>query len=72
MQTIPFEPAPTTNINSRLDVKNLCSRKLFELLTIEDYQYLSRQQQRTVQQELEARRHYLEELSNLQLWRKTN
>lgn len=57
--------APRTDINPSLDVKNLCSRKLFELLSIEEELGLSRQQLQSVEAELLQRQHYLQELGKL-------
>ncbi len=48
-----------------LDVKNLCSRKLFELLAAGEDPNLTRQQQHTVEQELLERHHYVRELQHL-------
>lgn len=56
---------PRTEISQAIDVKNLCSRKLFEMLAIEDELGLSRQQLRKVEAELVQRQHYLNELGKL-------
>jgi hypothetical protein len=48
-----------------IDVTNLCSRKLWEILTIEQQQNLSYQQKHQIEQELIARQHYLQELAKL-------
>lgn len=45
-----------------LDVKNLCSRKLWELVSSDD---LDADEMRSVASELQLRRHYLHELENL-------
>ena len=49
------------NPNS-IDVKNLCSRKLWEILTCIDATALSAQQKNSIEAELRERRHYLPEL----------
>ncbi|MDX1505521.1 MAG: hypothetical protein R3221_07375 [Spongiibacter sp.] len=49
----------TTEIN----VKNLCSRKLWEILKNAEWQNSS--QRFAIEQELSGRRHYLEELEGL-------
>lgn len=49
----------------RIDVKNLCSRKLWEILLAKQNQQLSYQQRTHVEQELITRQHYLQELANL-------
>ena len=51
--------------STNIDVKNLCSRKLFELLSIRADRPLSLQQQYYVEQELLSRRHYIRELDQL-------
>lgn len=53
------------NNNVLLDVKNLSSRKLFELLSSDHYNILNRQQQQSVEQELLEREHYLPEMKRL-------
>lgn len=53
------------NIQPAIDVKNLCSRKLFEMLSIEEELGLTRQQMKSVEAELVARQHYLTELGRL-------
>lgn len=45
-----------------IDVKNLCSSKLLELLRVERPQYLTREHKALVAQELQMRQHYLAEL----------
>ena len=55
----------TTNpTDNRTDINNLCSRKLWEILTIN--QRLDRLEQESIEQELLTRRHYIPELVN---WR---
>lgn len=51
--------------DARYDVRNLCSRKLFELLAAESSLALSQQQLKSIEQELVARQHYLDELRKL-------
>lgn len=58
MQSILF------NTHQSLDVKNLCSRKLFEILSSGGAR-LSGQQRHTVERELVARRHYLQEIQRM-------
>lgn len=48
-----------------LDVKNLCSRKLWEILQSEQSQPLDLEQKNTVIKELIMRRHYIKELAKL-------
>lgn len=50
---------------STIDVKNLCSRKLWEILIVEQNQSLSCNQRSQIEQELIIRRHYLQELAKL-------
>lgn len=45
-----------------LDVKNLCSRKLWELASSDQ---IDADAMRTIASELQQRRHYLQELENL-------
>jgi len=45
-----------------LDVKNLCSRKLWELASSET---IDAEEMRSIASELQLRRHYLHELENL-------
>ena len=56
-------------LNQQLDVKNLCSRKLMELLTTHSYQpqQLTASERNSVLQELLTRRHYLVELEQFGL-----
>jgi hypothetical protein len=51
--------------SANLNVKNLCSRKLWELLTEKEQPTLARHKQ-ACHQELLFRRHYLPELHQLQ------
>ena len=53
------------NATTAIDVKNLCSRKLFELLSVEEEGALSQQQQQSVEQELILRQHYQAALRKL-------
>ena len=55
------------NKQAQFDVKNLSSRKLWELLSTDDCLGLSYQQQQLATQELLLRRHYLQQLETLQL-----
>lgn len=57
----------TMNIDteSRYDVQNLCSRKLFELLAEDTALKLSTQQLQSIENELRTRQHYLQELQTL-------
>lgn len=48
-----------------IDVKNLCSRKLWEILKIGHQQKSSRFQQARIEKELLTRQHYLQEISSL-------
>jgi hypothetical protein len=48
-----------------IDVTNLCSRKLWEILTVDQLQTLSYQQKHQIEQELITRQHYLQELAKL-------
>ena len=57
--------SPRTDTNQAIDVKNLCSRKLFEMLSIEDELRLNLQQLKSVEAELLQRQHYLLELGKL-------
>lgn len=52
--------------DNTLDVSNLSSRKLWELLTMDVEQLLSPQQKYYVEQELRVRKHYLCELQTRQ------
>lgn len=54
----------TKHTHNRIDLDNLCSRKLWEILTIN--QRLDRLEQESIEQELLTRRHYIPELKN---WR---
>lgn len=45
-----------------IDVKNLCSRKLWELATRDD---IDADEMRSIASELQLRRHYLHELESL-------
>ena len=45
-----------------IDVKNLCSRKLWELATRDD---IGADEMRSIASELQLRRHYLHELESL-------
>ena len=47
-----------------LDVKNLCSRKLWEMLKLAEWQNLKQKQ--AIEGELNSRQHYLDELASLQ------
>lgn len=47
---------------ANLDVKNLCSRKLWELVSSEE---IDADALRSIANELQQRRHYLHELENL-------
>ena len=51
------------NQNTEINVKNLCSRKLWELLKNAEWQTTS--ERFAIEQELSGRRHYLEELRSL-------
>ncbi|MFA7554807.1 MAG: hypothetical protein WCY88_11200 [Spongiibacteraceae bacterium] len=53
------------NEHSTIDVKNLCSRKLWDILNLKQPQMLDSQQKRTIEQELIIRQHYLKELASL-------
>ncbi len=66
-QTLRFAPFKQTRRDNILDVKNLCSRKLLELLSAHSDAPLTTQQQNSVQQELLNRRHYLQELEKILL-----
>lgn len=48
-----------------IDVKNLCSRKLWEILKVQDPSEISMIEQLRIQQELISRQHYVQELSTL-------
>jgi hypothetical protein len=52
---------------TQLDVKNLCSRKLWEILLIDKQQPLSGSQRTLVEQELITRQHYIRELKSLRI-----
>ena len=52
----------TNRTENTIDIDNLCSRKLWEILTVE--QQLDRLEQQTIEQELLARRHYIPELTS--------
>ncbi|ARN73246.1 hypothetical protein [Oceanicoccus sagamiensis] len=54
----------TTNTINTIDINNLCSRKLLEILTIN--QRLDRLEQESIERELLTRRHYIPELAD---WR---
>ncbi len=54
----------TRNSETKIDINNLCSRKLWEILTIS--QRLDQLEQQSIEQELLTRRHYIPELSD---WR---
>ncbi len=51
--------------NHRIDVKNLCSRKLWELLKNAEWQ--SHRERFAIEQELFGRQHYIDELKSLSL-----
>ncbi|GAB3375757.1 hypothetical protein NCG89_03760 [Spongiibacter taiwanensis] len=51
------------NQNSEINVKNLCSRKLWELLKNAEWQ--NNAERFAIEQELSGRRHYLRELKQL-------
>jgi|TARA_Y100001934_G_scaffold167349_1_gene198912 hypothetical protein len=51
------------NQQTEINVKNLCSRKLWELLKNAEWQTAS--ERFAIEQELSGRRHYLEELQTL-------
>lgn len=51
------------NQNTEIDVKNLCSRKLWELLKNAEWQNSS--EKFAIEQELSGRRHYIDELETL-------
>ena len=53
------------NKQTPFDVKNLSSRKLWELLSTDDCVDLNYQQQQLATHELLLRRHYLEQLETL-------
>ncbi len=53
-------------MQSTIDVKNLCSRKLWELLATEYPTPLNKQETTHIEQELIARQHYMKELNK---WR---
>ncbi len=48
-----------------IDVKNLCSRKLWELININSPSRVKSYQFKLIENELVARRHYLQELETL-------
>lgn len=50
------------NVENNLDVKSLCSRKLWEMLALEGQHADNYQQQIQITQELVTRRHYLREI----------
>jgi hypothetical protein len=50
--------------NYDFDVKNLCSRKLWEIL--KDAEWQTENQKMAIEGELSSRKHYLDELSTLQ------
>ena len=52
----------TLNTDKKIDIDNLCSRKLWEILMVN--QRLDRLQQETIEQELLTRRHYIPELAS--------
>lgn len=49
--------------NYDLDVKNLCSRKLWEIL--KDAEWQSENQKLAIKDELSSRKHYLDQLNTL-------
>lgn len=51
------------NQNQEINVKNLCSRKLWELLKNAEWQ--DNAERFAIERELSGRRHYLEELKQL-------
>jgi hypothetical protein len=53
------------NKQTLFDVKNLSSRKLWELLSTDECMGLNYQQQQLANQELLLRQHYLEQLETL-------
>ena len=53
------------NRHTLFDVKNLSSRKLWELLSTDECLGLNYQQQQLANQELRLRQHYLEQLETL-------
>lgn len=54
----------TNNQTTRIDVKNLCSRKLYELCAS---RAVARSELDAIIDELQLRRHYLNELERLQV-----
>ena len=52
----------TMNVENNLDVKSLCSRKLWEMLALNGLDSNNYQQQLQITQELVVRRHYLREI----------
>jgi hypothetical protein len=52
----------TMNVENSLDVKSLCSRKLWEMLVLNGHYSGNYQQQLKITQELVSRRHYLREI----------
>jgi hypothetical protein len=52
------------NVTPFIDVKNLCSRKLWEILVFNNNEPLSAQQKHNIETELEQRQHYLTELTH--------
>ena len=54
----------TPNNTESIDVKNLCSRKLWELLAIECPKQINKQAKTHIEQELLTRQHYLKELNS--------
>ena len=57
------------NQQTEINVKNLCSRKLWELLKNAEWQTAS--ERFAIEQELSGRRHYLEELQTLS-WKRNS
>jgi|GEM_PF-5129230 len=52
------------NVENSLDVKSYCSRKLWEILTLEKSNPHTYQQQINITEELIARKHYLVQLEH--------
>ncbi|MEH6558558.1 MAG: hypothetical protein V7459_09410 [Oceanicoccus sp.] len=50
------------NVENSLDVKNLCSRKLWEILALSEHQADNYPQRLQITQELVTRKHYLREI----------
>ena len=53
------------NLNNSIEIKGLCSRKLWELLTAEDVSEKNTQTMDSITNELLERKHYLLELERL-------